>query len=118
MELRLGPRTRNYVGTIFGGSLYGAVDPIYMLLLLKILGPQYLVWDKAASIRFRKPGKGRLEAHFDLPEDEIQRIRDLAAQEKSVDRVYRVEFKDCDGEVCAEIEKTLYIRQKKKPGAQ
>ena len=35
-----------------------AVDPIYMLMLLKILGPEYIVWDKSANIRFRKPGKG------------------------------------------------------------
>jgi hypothetical protein len=27
VELPLNWRTRNYVGTIFGGSLYGAVDP-------------------------------------------------------------------------------------------
>lgn len=49
-------RTRNYVGTIFGGSLYGALDPI-MIMLIKLLGPEYEVWDKAASIRFRRPGR-------------------------------------------------------------
>jgi len=50
-------RTRNYVGTIFGGSLYGAVDPIYMIMLIKALGPDYIVWDKAATIRFLRPGR-------------------------------------------------------------
>src|SRR5258708_14269626 len=57
-------RTRNYVGTIFGGSMYGAIDPIYMLMLMKILGPEYIVWDKAATIRFRRPGREQLQAVF------------------------------------------------------
>ena len=57
-------RTRNYVKTIFGGSMYGAVDPIYMFMLIKILGPEYVVWDKTAAIRFRRPGRERLFAKF------------------------------------------------------
>jgi hypothetical protein len=28
VRVPLGWRTRNYVGTIFGGSMYGAVDPL------------------------------------------------------------------------------------------
>jgi acyl-coenzyme A thioesterase PaaI-like protein len=111
VRLKLSLRTRNYVGTIFGGSIYGAIDPIYMLLLINILGPGYIVWDKAASIRFKKPGRGTLEARFHISEDEVAAIRELAAREKSVDRVYTVEFKDRDGVVCASIEKTVYIRR-------
>jgi acyl-coenzyme A thioesterase PaaI-like protein len=111
VRLRLTPRTRNYVGTIFGGSMYGSVDPIYMLMLIKILGPGYIVWDKAASIRFKKPGKGVLEAHFLLSEAEIESIRKACDEQKSVDRVYLVEYKDREGVVCASIEKTLYIRK-------
>ena len=57
IRLPLNWRTRNYVGTIFGGSLYGAVDPIYMIMLIKALGPDYIVWDKAATIRFLRPGR-------------------------------------------------------------
>jgi acyl-coenzyme A thioesterase PaaI-like protein len=115
IELKLGLRTRNYVGTIFGGSLYGSIDPIYMLMLLKVLnkgGNEYIVWDKAASIRFRRPGKGRLEAVCRLSPEEIAAIRELATREKSVDRIYVVEFKDADGNVCAVIEKTLYVKKK------
>ena len=115
VRLKLNWRTRNYVGTIFGGSLYGAIDPIYMLLLINILGPGYVVWDKAACIRFKKPGRGTLEARFRVSEDEIAAIRELAAREKSVDRVYTVELKDRDGVVCASIEKTVYIRRVSAP---
>jgi acyl-coenzyme A thioesterase PaaI-like protein len=105
-------RTRNYVGTIFGGSLYGAVDPIYMILLIQILGPAYVVWDKAATIRFLKPGRGTLYARFVIEESEIETIKEALAAAPSVDRVYRVELTDADGVVHATTEKTIYIRKK------
>lgn len=112
VALPLNWRTRNYVGTIFGGSLYGAIDPIYMLMLIHTLGPEYVVWDKAATIRFRKPGKATLYARFVLTDEELGAIRTLTAQNPSVDRVYPVELVDKNGVVHASFEKTLYIRRK------
>jgi Domain of unknown function (DUF4442) len=111
VRLPLNWRTRNYVGTIFGGSLYGAVDPHYMIMLIKILGPDYIVWDKAATIRFKKPGRGTLYARFVIPEEEIQTIRRLLETEHSIDRVYRADLADENGVVHAEVEKTIYIRR-------
>jgi acyl-coenzyme A thioesterase PaaI-like protein len=111
VELPLSWRTRNYVGTIFGGSLYGSVDPMYMILLIKILGPGYTVWDKAATIRFVKPGRSRLYARFLLEEEELRTIRRLTETAPSVDRVYRVDLKDAAGVVHASVEKTIYIRR-------
>src|SRR5512143_4022039 len=55
VDLPLSWRTRNYVGSIFGGSMFAAVDPFYMIMLIHLLGPEYVVWDKGASIRFRRP---------------------------------------------------------------
>ena len=109
VKLPLNWRTRNYVGTIYGGSIYGAIDPIYMLMLIRILGDGYIVWDKAANVRFRKPGKGTLFADFLLTPNEISEIKDLALKSRSIDRLYNVELKDRKGIVHAEIEKTLYI---------
>ncbi len=112
IKLPLNWRTRNYVGTIFGGSIYGAIDPFYMLMLMHILGPGYTVWDKAANIRFRRPGKSVLFADFHLSDEEIVEIKNLADGAASIDRVYNVELKDRDGVVHAHIEKTLYISKK------
>ena len=112
VKLPLNRRTRNYVGTIYGGSIYGAIDPIYMLMLMRILGDGYVVWDKAANIRFRKPGKATLFAEFLLTPEEIREIKELAENARSIDRVYNVELKDKDGVVHAQIEKTLYISKK------
>jgi acyl-coenzyme A thioesterase PaaI-like protein len=112
-KVPLSLRTRNYFGTIYGGSMYGAVDPIYVLMLVNVLGPEYIVWDRAASIRFKKPGKSTLFVEFHLSNDEIIEIKRLAETERSVDRVYNLELKDSAGTVCAEIEKTLYIAKKR-----
>ena len=111
VKIPLSWRTRNYVGTIYGGSMYGAIDPIYMLMLIRILGRDYVVWDKAAKIRFRRPGKETLYADFKLAPEEIATIKELAETSKSVDRVYELELKDKSGKVHAQIEKTLYIRR-------
>jgi acyl-coenzyme A thioesterase PaaI-like protein len=112
VRVPLNRRTRNYVGTIFGGSMYGAVDPIYMLMLIKILGPAYVVWDKAAAIRFRRPGRSTLHARFVIDAAELQAIHAALGTARSVERVYTVELTDADGLVHATVEKTLYIRKK------
>lgn len=114
IKLPLNWRTRNYVGTTFGGSLYGCVDPFYMLMWIHILGPEYNVWDKAAAIRFRKPGRGTLFATFRIDEEEIQGVRAALEQPNPIDRIYQVPLADADGVVHASIEKTIYMRRKKK----
>lgn len=111
LRLPLSWRTRNYVGTIFGGSLYGATDPIYMIMLIHILGPEYTVWDKAASIRFQRPGRSTLYARFALEETETASIRKSLETLPSLDRVYTVDLADADGIVHATVEKTIYVKR-------
>jgi acyl-coenzyme A thioesterase PaaI-like protein len=111
IALPLSFRTRNYVGTIFGGSMYAAVDPIYMIMLIHNLGRGYVVWDKAASIRFRKPGRTTLHATFRLDESELEEIRTAAAGGNPIDRTYNVELVDANGVSHASVEKIIYIRK-------
>lgn len=118
LKLPLNWRTKNYVGTIFGGSMYAAVDPVYAIMLMKNLGPDYIVWDKAANIRFKKPGRGTLYAHFVLDAEEIAYIETMLDASSSVELEYLVDLKDDRGEVCASVEKTLYIRRKSGIGQQ
>lgn len=113
VRIPLSWRTRNYVGTIFGGSLYAAVDPFYMIMLMKNLGPEVVVWDKAASIRFRKPGRGVLWATFRLEEGELADIRRLLLVQPKVDRTYSIQLVDSGGLVHAEVEKVLHISLRK-----
>ena len=112
VRLPLSWRTRNYVGTIFGGSLYAGVDPFYMLMLIHLLGPDYVVWDKAASIRFRKPGRSTLFVTFRVEEDELAEIRRLLQDQPKVDRTYPVELRDAEGVVHAEVQKVIHISRR------
>ncbi len=112
IRVRLNWRTRNYVGTIFGGSMYGAVDPVYMLMLIKGLGPGYEVWDKAATIRFRRPGRTTLRATFCLADAELDAIRREVAAAGKTERTYAVDLVDATGQVCASCEKLLSVRQR------
>jgi hypothetical protein len=110
VKLPLSWRTRNYVGTIFGGSIYASVDPMYMIMLIQLLGREYVVWDKAATIRFRKPGRTTLFATFRLDDAELDAIRSAAASGEPVNRTYVVELVDGEGTVHASIEKVIHIR--------
>jgi acyl-coenzyme A thioesterase PaaI-like protein len=112
IKIPLNWRTRNYVGTIYGGSMYAGIDPIYMLMLIKNLGKKYIVWDKAATIRFKRPGKETLFADFLVTQEELDEIKLILQSQKSVDRIYTVELKDKDGQVHCLIEKTIYIANK------
>jgi len=112
LSLPLSWRTRNYVGTIFGGSIYSAVDPIYMLMLIHRLGKDYIVWDKAASIQFKKPSRESLHARFIVDDEELAAIRAALETQRSIDRTYSIELKDSAGSVCATVEKLIYIRRR------
>ncbi|MCU1227322.1 MAG: hypothetical protein JWO97_206 [Acidobacteria bacterium] len=112
VRLPLSWRTRNYVGTIFGGSLYSVVDPIFMLMLIHLLGRGYIVWDKSATIRFRKPGRTTLHATFTIDEAELEAIRLATANGEPVDRTYHVDLVDAEGVVHTSVEKVIYVRRK------
>src|SRR5712692_2662165 len=112
LDLPLSWRTRNYVGTIFGGSIYSAVDPIYMLMLIRRLGPDFLVWDKSAAIQFKKPGREILHAKFMVSDDELAAIRSALESQRSIDRTYTVDLADSSGTICATVEKVVYIRRR------
>ncbi len=105
---------RNYVGTHFGGSLYAMCDPFYMLMLISILGPDYIIWDKAATIRFKRPGKGLVRAHFEISPEQVAAIRAQCETQEKVEPTFQVVVKDAEGTVIAEVDKLLYIRKKRK----
>ena len=111
VALKMGIFNRNYVGTHFGGSLFSMTDPFFMLMMMHRLGRGYVVWDRAAKIDFLHPAKGTVTAHFRLDDAEVARVREAAADGEKVLPTYTVEVCNADGEVCARVEKTLYIRR-------
>jgi acyl-coenzyme A thioesterase PaaI-like protein len=115
VEMRLRFWNSNYVGTHYGGSLYSMTDPFYMVMLINILGRDYLVWDKSATIRFRRPGKGTVRAEFRLSDEQVNVIRRKLESEDKVEPTFSVEIKDEDGAVVAEVQKVLHVRKRNAP---
>lgn len=112
IKLRLYWRTRNYVGTVFGGSIFGALDPIHMLQLIKLLGNDYVVWDKEANVRFVRPIAKTVYARFLVTEELLNEIRHEVAEKKEIHRVMHSQFEDRQGKVYATVDKTIYIASK------
>ncbi len=112
VEMKLRFWNRNYVGTQFGGSLYAMCDPFFMVMLMENLGRDYVVWDKAATIRFKKPGRGTVRALFEIPAERVEEIRAQADAQYKVEPVFTAQVKDSAGEVIAEVDKVLYVRRK------
>lgn len=112
VEMKLHWWNANYVGTHFGGSLYAMTDPFYMLMLMANLGRDYIVWDKAGSIRYRRPGRGTVRAEFRLSDAQLDDIRAKLKALPKYEPVFQVEVKDEQGTVIAEVEKLLHIRMK------
>jgi len=115
VKLPLNWKTRGYWGTIFGGSIYGAVDPVLLVMLSMRLGPDYMVWDKSARIEFKRPGRSTVYGSFRLEDAEIADIRQSLEHSRRIDRTYTVDLVDSTGMICASIEKVLNIRRRE-PG--
>jgi acyl-coenzyme A thioesterase PaaI-like protein len=110
-EMKLTFWNRNYVGTHFGGSLYAMADPFFMLILIDALGPGFEVWDKAATIRFRRPGRGTVRARFEIARARIEEIRRRVEAEGRLEPVFVAAIVDRTGETVAEVEKLLSVRR-------
>jgi acyl-coenzyme A thioesterase PaaI-like protein len=103
VKLPLNWKTRGYNGTLFGGSMYACVDPMYMAMISWHLGKDYIAWDRAATIDFRKAGRSTLYSRSELE------------SEDRVERVYAVTLVDADDVVHAAFTKSIVIRKRKKP---
>jgi len=114
VQLRMRLLNRNYVGTHFGGSLFAMADPWFMILMMHRLGEEYVVWDKAGSVRFLKPARGTVTARFEMPEERVAEARERTADGQKHEPVFTAALVDEQGVTVAEVEKTLHIRRKKK----
>ncbi|WP_111683124.1 DUF4442 domain-containing protein [Winogradskyella tangerina] len=113
IRLKLNWKNRNYAGTIFGGSMLAATDPIYMIQLLQILGNDYVVWDKAVEARYKKPAKSTIYGEFIFSEEEIKSIKQKVKAEQQIDITKTMNLVDKDQQIVATFNKTLYIADKR-----
>ncbi|AZQ43028.1 PaaI family thioesterase [Nonlabens ponticola] len=113
IKLPISWKNRNYMNSIFGGSMFAAVDPIPMVQLVNLLGDDYIVWDKAAAIQFKRPAREDLYASFTYTMDEVD---DIIARVKSQDETEItkiVHLTDGSGnKIYCTVQKTIYIADK------
>jgi acyl-coenzyme A thioesterase PaaI-like protein len=112
IKIPLSYKNKNYVGTIFGGSMLSATDPIYMIQLIHILDDRYVVWDKAASVNYKRPAKETIYGEFVFTKEEIDSIKKEIDSKKEIDIVKNLNLVNSKSEVIAEISKTIYIANK------
>ncbi len=112
VKLKLRFWNANYVGTQYGGSMFSMTDPFYMLMLIKNLGKDYVVWDKTSTIHYIKPGKTDLIAEFILTEEDLENIRKTVQEEGKMHWHRKIEIKDKNQEVVAEVEKVISIKKR------
>jgi acyl-coenzyme A thioesterase PaaI-like protein len=104
--------TSNYVGTLFGGSLFAMTDPFYMVMVMRNLGKSYIVWDKRSEIEYVSPGKSTVYAEFHLSDEELNEIKREVATSGKFLKWFEVDIKSADGTVVAIVKKQIYVRQK------
>lgn len=112
LRLRLGRANRNIHGTLYGGSMYAAIDPLHAVMIASHLGPDYHVWMKSAKIDFRRPGRGDLFAEVRLRREEIETIRSALANEDKIDRDFSLSLVNPEGEIAADFVLTLHFRRR------
>ncbi|AUC82830.1 DUF4442 domain-containing protein [Lacinutrix sp. Bg11-31] len=112
IRLKLNWKNRNYAGSIFGGSMLSATDPIYMIQLIQILGDDYVVWDKAVTAKYKRPAKGAIYGEFIFTAEEIKTIKLNVLQQQQLDIVKDMVLVNAKNKTVAEFSKTLYIAEK------
>lgn len=112
VQIPLNWRNVNYAGTMFGGSMLAATDPIMMIQLIQLLGKQFVVWDKAVQMRFKRPARERLYVVFEFTDAELEEIRANALQHGEYTYDKTIELRTNDGTVCAVGTKTMYVAEK------
>ena len=112
VKIPISYKNKNYVGSVFGGSLFSATDPIFMIQLMNILGDDYVVWDKAAVIKYKRPARENAFAKFLFSKEEINQIKNNILVQKEIDIKKQVNIVNQSGIVFAEVTKTIYISQK------
>lgn len=113
VKIPISYKNKNFVGSVFGGSLFSATDPIFMIQLMQVLGNVYVVWDKNVSIKFKKPLKEDGYANFVFTTDEIVQIKKEVIEKKQIDLHKDLIITNKEGTIVfAEVSKTIYIANK------
>ena len=112
VKIPLSIKNKNYVGSIFGGSLFSATDPIYMIQLINILKDDYVVWDKEATIKYKRPARETVFTEFVFTKNDIEDIKNEVSKNGEFNLIKTPNIVNKDGVIIAELNKTIYVADK------
>lgn len=112
VKLSLNMRTRNRVGTVFGGSIYSSVDPYFMLMFMENLGKNYVVWDKGASIKFVRPITNTVRCICLITDEMHNQVVNRINEMGEYTFEMPIQYVDENNTVYAVFTKTLYAADK------
>jgi acyl-coenzyme A thioesterase PaaI-like protein len=113
VEMRLRRFNRNAFGTHFGGSLYAMTDPFFVLMLVRNLGPDYVVWDRSACIDYVTAGRSRVRAVLKLNDQDLRTIRTMTESGSKHLHLFHADVVDAEDLLVARVEKLVYVRRKR-----
>lgn len=105
--------TRNYNGSVFGGTLFSAADPFYPALFHQLLtsrGFKVQLWLRSASIKYVKPAFKDVFFSAEISDDvltETELTLNLKGRHK---QPFQLEMHSREGKLCAIVHGEIYIR--------
>jgi len=105
--------TRNHSGSIFGGSLFSAVDPFYALLYWQIFQHENIhcsTWLKSAEVKYLKPANTKLFANLFISEEEKNNALSTIKEKGRFDAHYTIYLVDKQGVKYVEVKQLITLK--------
>lgn len=100
--------------TIFGGTIFSAVDPFYAILIdqrLQLNGfNKTIAWLKSASIEYKKPGLTNLRFTIEITETDFNECVDALKTRGRIMKTFSIQILNELNEICAIAKNEIYIR--------
>ena len=107
---------KNFQRTIFGGTIFSAVDPYFPTMYWHIFSRKNIpieVWVKSAKINYKSPADSDLSLVFKLKEKDIQSALNGLQKDGKFEVWHNVEAINSNNIICAEAKILVYIRKYK-----
>ena len=105
---------KNTNNTIFGGTIFSAVDPFYAILIDQRLQAhgfkKTVAWLKSASIEYKKPGLTNLRFSIKITDEDFNECMDTLKNRGRIIKTFSVEIVNDQNEICAIAKNEIYIR--------
>ncbi len=101
----------NLHGSMFGGNMCSAADPLPALMCARIF-TGVDVWTKACAVEFNKPARGRIAMKIEITDADIAEIQKQLDEKGKAKHCFEFDFWDRGGISIAKIKNTVYLKKR------